>query len=188
MKEFIDKLIERFEKQKEESKKLWKEYGLKDDFGKMFAFEDSIKIVKEFAKEYKDKSSIIYDLKAFLKEKFKYNSEQAEIWRDGSDNDSYFRQQKDLYMDRANIYGEVMREIDRLAKEYKVSEMPTCWIPLTKQLPEYGQYVLACVPPKDEINGGHPVVIMEFREDNEPLFYRFVSAWMPLPAPYTEGE
>lgn len=54
-----------------------------------------------------------------LEEKFKYNSEQAEIWRDGSDKDAYFRGQKDLYMDRANTYGEVMRIVNQLAEEYK---------------------------------------------------------------------
>lgn len=54
-----------------------------------------------------------------LEEKFKYNSEQAEIWRSGSDKDAYFRGQKDLYMDRANTYGEVMRIVNQLAEEYK---------------------------------------------------------------------
>ena len=36
----------------------------------------------------------------------------------GSEIDSYFRERKELYLDRANIYGEVMREIDRLAEEH----------------------------------------------------------------------
>ena len=53
-----------------------------------------------------------------LEEKFKYNSEQAEIWRNGSDKDAYSRGQKDLYMDRANTYGEVMRIVNQLAEEY----------------------------------------------------------------------
>ena len=53
-----------------------------------------------------------------LEEKFKYNSEQAEIYRDGSDKDAYFREKKDLYMDRANTYGQVMRIINELAEEY----------------------------------------------------------------------
>lgn len=57
-----------------------------------------------------------------LEEKFKYNSEQAEIYRDGSDKDAYFREKKDLYMDRANTYGEVMRIVNRLAEEYKDAE------------------------------------------------------------------
>lgn len=53
-----------------------------------------------------------------LREKFKYNSEQAEIYRSGSDNDAYFREKEDLYRDRANTYGEVMRIVNRLAEEY----------------------------------------------------------------------
>lgn len=54
-----------------------------------------------------------------LEEKFKYNSQQAEIYRKGSDKDEYFREKKDLYMDRANTYGELMRIVNQLAEEYK---------------------------------------------------------------------
>lgn len=192
MKEFIDKLIGRLEELKELHAELIKD-GLEEDFhsGCEGMCVDIIEIVNELAEEYKDKSNIIDDLKIFLQKKFDYCAEQAGMNLEAECNSeiaSYFRNRKELYMDRANIYGEVMREIGRLSEEYKVSEMLTGWIPLTKQLPEYGQYVLACVPPKDGINGGHSVVIMEFREDNEPLFYRFVSAWQHLPAPYTEGE
>ena len=53
-----------------------------------------------------------------LEEKFKYNSEQAEIYRDGSDTDAYFREKKDLYLDRANTYGEIRRIVNQLAEEY----------------------------------------------------------------------
>ena len=53
-----------------------------------------------------------------LREKFKYNSEQAEIWREGSDKDAYFREKKDLYLDRANTYGEAIRIVQEVAKEY----------------------------------------------------------------------
>lgn len=54
-----------------------------------------------------------------LEEKFKYNSEQAEIYRSGSDKDAYFREKEDLYRDRANTYGEVMRIVNQLAEEHK---------------------------------------------------------------------
>jgi len=60
----------------------------------------------------------IKKLIARLEEKFKYNSEQAEIWKDGSDKDAYFREKKDLYLDRANTYGEIMRIVNQLAEEY----------------------------------------------------------------------
>ena len=61
-----------------------------------------------------------------LEEKFKYNSEQAEIWRSGSDKDAYFREKKDLYLDRANTYGEVIRIVNQLAEEYKHCIKSSC--------------------------------------------------------------
>ena len=63
---------------------------------------------------------------ARLEEKFKYNSEQAEIWRNGSDKDAFFREKKDLYMDRANTYGEVMRIAKQLAEEYNNEDCSKC--------------------------------------------------------------
>ena len=80
---------------------------------------DAVQIVQEVAEEYKDKSNIIDDLKIFLQDKFNYCAEQAEMNLESECNseiDSYFRDRKELYLDRANIYGEVMREIDSLAK------------------------------------------------------------------------
>ena len=61
-----------------------------------------------------------------LEEKFKYNSEQAEIWRNGSDKDAFFREKKDLYMNRANTYGEVMRIAKQLAEEYNNRNCMNC--------------------------------------------------------------
>ena len=123
----------------------------------------------------------IEDVKAFLKEKFEYNSEQAEIWREGSDKDSYFRQQKDLYMDRANIYGEVMREIDRLSEEYKGG-----WIPCSERLPEVNVPILTC--DKEgwiSVNINIPY-LGGVKNDFECGYY---VAWMPLPTPYQpKGE
>ena len=52
---------------------------------------------------------------------------------------SYFRDRKELYLDRANIYGEVMREIDRLAVEYNNG-----WIPCSERLPDSLQTVILC--------------------------------------------
>ena len=83
------------------------------------AIDKAKQIVQEVAEEYKDKSNIIDGLKIFLQEKFNYCAEQAEMNLESecdSEIASYFRDRKELYLDRANIYGEVMREIDRLAK------------------------------------------------------------------------
>lgn len=133
--------------------------------------------IRQLAEEYKDKSNIIYDLKAFLKEKFKYNSEQAEIWRDGSDNDEYFRQQKDLYMDRANIYGEVMREIDRLAEEHNGG-----WIPCSERLPKEVGYYLVTDSNGDIILATYNINFVGWAID----YYGNIDAiaWQPLPEPY----
>ena len=89
------------------------------ELGQLMAYNNSIKIVQEVADEYKDKPNIIDGLKIFLQEKFNYCAEQAEMNLEAECNSeiaSYFRDRKELYLDRANIYGEVMREIDRLAK------------------------------------------------------------------------
>ena len=95
-------------------------------------------IVREVAEEYKDKPNIIDGLKIFLQEKFNYCAEQAEMNLEAECNSeiaSYFRDRKELYLDRANIYGKVMREIDRIAQEYNNG-----WIPCSERLPE------ECVP------------------------------------------
>ena len=97
-------------------------------------------IVREVAEEYKDKPNIIDGLKIFLQEKFNYCAEQAEMNLEAECNSeiaSYFRDRKELYLDRANIYGKVMREIDRIAQEYNNG-----WIPCSERLPEEGEDVL----------------------------------------------
>jgi hypothetical protein len=180
MKEFIDKLIERLEEIYNGNDKLKKEAYEEQEWERFDFFTHknegiyiAISIANKLAEEYKDKSSIIDDLKAFLKEKFKYNSEQAEIWRDGSDNDAYFRQQKDLYMDRANIYGEVMREIDRLSEEYKGG---CCeW----KQYDENDIYYTGCEQIHMFIDGSPT--------DNKYEFCPYCGKKIKV-APYTEGE
>lgn len=124
-----------------------------------------------------------------LEEKFKYNSEQAEIYRDGSDKDAYFREKKDLYMDRANTYGEVMRIVNQLAEEYiNIStdistDTSSGWIACSERLPKANQKVLTC--DKDgwiSVNVNMPYIGV--RNDFECGYY---VAWMPLPAPYKEG-
>lgn len=43
----MDNIVEQLEERKNDSLQLWKQYQLKDDFGKMFAFDESIKIVRK---------------------------------------------------------------------------------------------------------------------------------------------
>lgn len=98
-------------------------------------------------------------------------------------------------------YSKVIRIVNELAEEYincstdistkstdcstKVSEMPTGWIPCSERLPEEDTMVLltADVLGKTEIQ-------YVFYQKNLGLFICNGKpiAWMPLPAPYTEGE
>ena len=114
-KEF-EKIIERLEELHE---RYINQYGIVSGNPMAFSVKVCMEIVKEVAEEYKDKPNIIDGLKIFLQEKFNYCTEQAEMNLEAECNSeiaSYFRDRKELYLDRANIYGEVMREIDRLAK------------------------------------------------------------------------
>lgn len=108
MQDFIEKLINRLE-----------ELGWLIDT----PLEEIIdELTEEYIKDTNVTINILNELKKFLKKKFDYYTEQAEIDLEVECNNSeiasYFRNRKELYLDRANIYGEVMREIDRLVEEY----------------------------------------------------------------------
>lgn len=86
------------------------------------AFAESIEIVNQVAEECAPdtnvSTNIIGELKEFLREKKEYNSEQADIWRGSSYTNSHSREMKDLYIDRANAFGSVLREIKVLENKY----------------------------------------------------------------------
>ena len=145
-------------------------------------------IVREVAEEYKDKPNIIDGLKIFLQEKFNYCAEQAEMNLEAECNSeiaSYFRDRTELYLDRANIYGKVMREIDRIAQEYNNG-----WIPCNERLPE--EYTVLCCDKYGEMIVGHPYfdevsnTNYSAESDNE-MMYNCV-AWQPLPEPFKERD
>ena len=101
---------------------------------------------------------------------------------------SYFRDRKELYLDRANIYGEVMREIDRLAVEYNNG-----WIPCSERLPEeYGEYIVWWT----DITKSKYYEIVEYEPSNgwigdipQAVEGKYsVIAWQPLPEPYKERD
>ena len=56
MKEFIDKLIERLEKEKIIAFKTYRAFDMNTDLGRMFGIEKSIEIINELAEEYKSKT------------------------------------------------------------------------------------------------------------------------------------
>lgn len=56
MKEFIDKLIERLEKEKIIAFKTYRAFDMNTDLGRMFGIEKSIEIINELAEEYKPKT------------------------------------------------------------------------------------------------------------------------------------
>ena len=56
MKEFIDKLIERLEKEKIIAFKTYRAFDMNTDLGRMFGIEKSIEIINELAEEYKTKT------------------------------------------------------------------------------------------------------------------------------------
>ena len=203
MKEFIEKLISRLEEKEDET--VLKAPNTSDISNteyqkwmmKSYGFKESIEIVNQLAEEYKDKTNIIDGLKAFLKDKFDYCAEQAEMNLEAecnSETPSYFRNRKELYLDRANIYGEVMREIDRLAEEYKGG-----WIPCGEKLPKENIQVIVTAE-----KGGHRYTTDAYfyngkfynkhyykipvGELNDSSVGDNVLAYMPLPAPYKENE
>ncbi len=143
MNEFIKVLIERLEEElrlaDEVKEKCARENPLMFDNAKGYStgVSNAIHIVNQLAEEHKDISNIIADLKIFLQEKFDYCAEQSLMNLEAEGNSeiaSYFRERKELYLDRANIYGEVMREIDRLAEEHNNG-----WIPCSERLPEFAK-------------------------------------------------
>ena len=100
---------------------------------------------------------------------------------------------------KSKTFCEAIQIVNQLAEEYKVSEMPTGWIPCSERLPEDRKEKLVYLssnrmtiaiyndhrlPHSDSPMGwGFPA----------PYFYidfekETVVAWCELPAPYTEGE
>ena len=126
MQKYFEKIIERLE----EKKDLVPVNRLLDDIindkplelGQLMAYAEAIEVVNQVAEECATdtnvSTNIIGELKEFLREKKEYNSEQADIWRGSSYTNSHSREMKDLYIDRANAFGSVLREIKALENKY----------------------------------------------------------------------
>lgn len=152
------------------------------------AIEIVDQVADEYGKDINVRSNIVCKLKEFLKEKKKYNSEQADIWRDGADKDAYLREMKDLYMDRANTFGRVLNEIKALEEEYNNG-----WIPCSERLPDI--YTSVLITYRRQHDGYSKVVVARMQADCEWKIEfggycgsENVVAWQPLPEPYKEVE
>lgn len=96
----------------------------------------------------------------------------------------------------ASIVKRCMGIVNELAEEYNVSEIPTGWIPCSERLPKRNECVLCYA--KSTARGGDTWFVGScdngfwFLQSSigtlsYPTQYEVI-AWMPLPAPYTEGE
>jgi hypothetical protein len=156
-------------------------------------YEHAIEIVNQVAEEYgKDanvSTNIIGELKEFLREKKEYNSEQADIWRGSSYTNSHSREMTVLYIDRANAFGSVLREIKVLENKYGNDG----WIPCSERLPEEYTEVLAYG------REGYTYIALMYDTKIYGKVWRqwnggemkldWIIAWQPLPAPYQpKGE
>ena len=88
-------------------------------------------------------------------------------------------------------FEEAIKNVNELAEEYKGG-----WIPVSERLPEYTDEYNVTVDAASEFGCYRTVKTFRFEriEGKEPKWvipqdevYRVI-AWMPLPAPYTEGE
>lgn len=89
---------------------------------------------------------------------------------------------------RSKAYANAISIINQLAEEYKVSEMPTGWISVSERLPKEDERIL-CLHSDGFIDCG--VLVGETwccDMDEYSVIRDDIHAWMPLPAPFKEGE
>ena len=104
-------------------------------------------------------------------------------------------------MDRSRAYGEyecdliegtIRMCIDGVKAQPKVGE----WIPCSKELPKESGYYLACIYNSDVDDYDFRKIWFAHKDDydieesewRELYGFEVVTAWMPLPEPYKEGE
>ena len=78
----------------------------------------------------------------------------------------------------------IMSIINKLAEEYKGG-----WIACERELPKENEFVIASIHPREWINGGNPIIITRYDSISASYWHNgTIYAWMPLPAPFKEGE
>lgn len=84
--------------------------------------------------------------------------------------------------------------VNQLAEEYKVSEIPTSWIPCSERLPIQNEKVLCTYIFNNNHDRKYVQVLDCYATDKKPHFQHEgyegleVIAWMPLPAPFEQKE
>ena len=112
----------------------------------------------------------------------------------GKENDYSSIEGKKLVRHWNNCVDVCKEIVNQLAEEYKVSEMPTGWIPCSERLPIQNEKVLCTYIFNNNHDRKYVQVLDYYATDEKPHFQHEgyegleVIAWMPLPAPYTEGE
>lgn len=162
MKEFIDKLKSRLEEEKFDIDNCRYDVDLNT------TIDLTIKIINELAEEYKKKQQryIVRSTKSVEELKKTLNS----------------------------LYGtfECKSYIDTDILNFELEPIPCGWIPVSERLPEIGQMVLASIKKEivaDRFYNSTDYQVIITRYNKEMWWTReYVEAWMPLPAPYTEGE
>lgn len=97
------------------------------------------------------------------------------------------------YADGSNdAFNEAISIVNQLAEEYKVSEMPTGWIACSERLPDT-EHISGVSESVLVTTNIHSIFTAEYHRNGKWLddvgdWSLDVIAWMPLPAPYTEGE
>ena len=82
------------------------------------------------------------------------------------------------------IYADLPKGLD--GRYYGLTKRMQKWIPITERLPESDHYVLAC---DDEIvDKAFYAKVADAWFDSCGDKWKEVTAWMPLPKPYKEGE
>ena len=108
--------------------------------------------------------------------------EHCEEWGSDKEGDCHRKSCSDCVLTHA------IEKVNQLAEEYKVSEMPTGWISVSERLPKEDEIIL-CLHSDGFIDCG--VLVGETwccDMDEYSVIRDDIHAWMPLPAPYTEGE
>jgi hypothetical protein len=134
-------------------------YDLNNVFGWK---EECFEIVNELAEEYKDKVMI----------------DGQYCWQTCSATE-HCKECNRLCNGSIDYY----ENYDFMAEEYNGG-----WIPCERALPKLGQTCLCSVNKKKYTDATHDIILCRYEELYADRWQDCFLAWMPLPAPYTEGE